>query len=110
MFKYRVRDRQALDYFSQHAELVVEMRPWKGASCSIAILLLKRSTRLRMHNLLLILKKELCIDHNESLFLYRRGKLRLCQPHEELASLESGKQGGGTECIQLDYSKMEISG
>lgn len=59
---------------------------------------------------MVILKKEMAIDQNESLFLYRRGKLRLCQPHEELCCGEGSKQVTGAEHIQLDYSKMEISG
>lgn len=110
MFKYRVRDPEALDYFSQHSKLVVEMRPWKEARSSIVIFFLEKNSRLRMHNLMVILKKEMSIDHNESLFLYRRGKLRLCQPHEELGSLESCNKEGETEHLQLEYSKMEISG
>ena len=82
MFKYRVRDPSVLSYFAQNAEVVVQMGAWKEAQRSIAILFLKKNSQMRMHSIMLILRKELSIDQNESLFLYRRGKLRLCQPHE----------------------------
>ena len=62
MFKYRVRDPSVLSYFAQHAEVVVEMGAWKEAQRSIAILFLKKNSQMRVHNILLILRKELSID------------------------------------------------
>lgn len=100
MFKYRIRDQAALQYFCHYCPTILVVKPWGKEQMVLSIMSISSRYALKVHSVMGILRKELAIEEKESIFLYLEGKL--CQPHQSI----TGGKTSENRMRELYFSKM----